>query len=75
MAKGYNLVRLRIRIRANKTVSTLAAYESVYQYCPEKSIIVTSRHNVEFRPDFAVEVLKVVSEKYHYIHTNFQIEK
>jgi hypothetical protein len=54
MAKDYNLVRFRLRIRANKTVSTLAAYESVYQYCPEKSMVVTSRHNVEFHPDFAV---------------------
>lgn len=55
------LARAKLRIREDKAVSTLAAYESVYQFCPNESLIVTSRHNVEFEKGFAKEVLAQVS--------------
>lgn len=31
---------------ANKTVSSYAVYEAAYTYCPTKSIIISSRHNI-----------------------------
>ena len=40
--------RIRLRIVANKTAPSHVVYDAVYSYCPMKSLIVSSRHNVKF---------------------------
>lgn len=44
----YNLTRVRLRLRSNKTVSSFSLHEAAYYYCPKNSFIVGSRHNVVF---------------------------
>lgn len=39
-------IRLKLRITLTKAVIPHAAYESVYNHCPIRSVIVSSRHNV-----------------------------
>ncbi len=39
-------IKIRLRIRANQTASSLAVYEAVYTYCPTSAVMVTSRHNI-----------------------------
>ena len=50
---SQSFTRVRIRIRNNKTVSSLSVYEAAHTYCPTKSILISSRHNVEFMPTFS----------------------
>lgn len=58
-------------MRANKTVSSLAVYEASYSYCPSKSIIISTRHNIESMSTKLLEKLKeAVSLKYHYYFVN-----
>jgi hypothetical protein len=40
--------RVRLRIVANKTAPSHVVYDAVYSYCPMKSLVVSSRHNVKF---------------------------
>jgi hypothetical protein len=43
-----------------------AIYDSVYSYCPTKTFVISSRHNVIFHNDTIRELLKEISEKYHF---------
>ncbi len=66
-----NLVaRAKVRIRANKSVSSLAVYESAYEFCPHKSLMISSRHNIQFNKTFAAQVHSSLNEKFHYYHVN-----
>lgn len=40
----------------NKAVSSHAVYDAVYNYCPNQTLVVSSRHNVKFAADFIQEV-------------------
>lgn len=46
--KASQFASVRVRIWANKTASSLVAYESAYTYCPASAIIVASRFNIRF---------------------------
>lgn len=46
--KIYNISRFRLRVQNVKAVSTYAVYDAVYSYCPNQSLVVSSRHNVKF---------------------------
>lgn len=47
MANG-TVIRAKLRILANKVASSHAVYESVYSYCPDGALAISSRHNVKF---------------------------
>lgn len=67
-----SFLRVKIRIRGNKTVSSLSVYESAYTYCPNRSILISSRHNIEFVPLFSTYVKGALAERYHYYTINFK---
>ena len=61
----------RLRIRANQTVSSLSAYESAYTYCPRKSVIISTRHNiVSFAKNFLTRLSYSLSQRFHYYYVN-----
>ena len=68
ISRKEGIIRVRLRILGNKTVSSHAVYESAYLYCPSKSVIVSSRHNIVFDQLFANEVSKNINQKHHYYH-------
>jgi hypothetical protein len=64
--------QVRFRIMGNKTASSYAVYDAVYGYCPNSTMIVSSRHNTQFTPLFAQELLATANEQFHYYHTSYQ---
>ena len=64
--------RLRLRIRANQTVSSLAVYESAYTYCPAKALMISSRQNIRFSPDFVDVLSSKLNEKHHVYFSAFK---
>lgn len=62
---------MRLRVRANKTVSSLSVYEAAYTYCPNSSMLVTSRHNIVFNSDFVNELLPNIVSTHHYYFCSF----
>lgn len=64
--------RVRLLMKMSKTVSSLSVYESAYTYCPLKSIIVSSRHNVELLPTFATTLWRSLTTKQHYFYVPFR---
>lgn len=66
---GYDL---RLRIRANLTVSSLSVYEAAYTYCPNSSMLITSRHNIFFNFNFLDELLKNIIDTHHYYYCPFR---
>lgn len=50
---GGKFQRVRYNIRMNKITASLATYESIYEYCPNKSLIVSFRQNIIFNESFA----------------------
>ena len=57
-----DLPNLRLRIWPDKAVSSLSVYEAAYTYCPKSSIIVASRFNIDFHPQFFEIVLSQVNQ-------------
>jgi hypothetical protein len=52
-------VKLRLMV---KTISPgYAIYDSVYSYCPSKSLVISSRHNIVFHSQMISTILKEVS--------------
>lgn len=74
LAATSQFSRLRLRIRSNKTVSSLSVYESAYTYCPASSFLVSSRRNVAISRDFQEQLLEQMSQKFHYYVSNFARE-
>lgn len=71
MIENEEFPRLRLRIRANQSVSSLGVYESSYTYCPDKAIVISSRRNVKFSAEFWERLSSRISEKYHVYFTAF----
>ncbi len=69
--QAYPHVNIRFRIMDTKAVSTHAVYESAYLYCPHKSIMVASRHNVLLRTGFVPALIESITEKIHYYFVSF----
>ncbi len=40
--------RVKLRLMANTISPGYAIYDSVYSYCPSKSLVISSRHNIVF---------------------------
>lgn len=53
---SFNISRFKLRVMNNKAVSSHAVYDAVYNYCPNQTLVVSSRHNVKFTADFIQEV-------------------
>ena len=51
---------------AKEAVPSLSVYESAYLYCPDPSVLVTSRLNVELGSSLAVDTLASLTQKHHY---------
>jgi hypothetical protein len=49
--------RVKLRIMDKKATCSHAAYEGTYVYCPKKSLITTSRHNILFLPYFSQRLI------------------
>jgi hypothetical protein len=72
LANKKTFVRARIRIMSDKISPAHAVYESVYSHCPNRGMIISSRHNVKFHKNMAQEVLSWASARYHYYYFNFE---
>lgn len=48
LAKSDSNLRVKIKIMADKTSPAHAVYESVYSFCPNHAMVISSRHNVRF---------------------------
>lgn len=57
---------------SDKTSPAHAVYESAYSHCPNRGMIISSRHNVKFHKNMAQEVLNWASARYHYYYFNFE---
>ena len=66
---------IRVRIWHKKAVSSLAVYESAYTYCPNRSVIVSSRFNIRFDSQFSKQVANSINEKNHYYSVEFTNEE
>lgn len=51
-------VNTKLRFTLGSAKLPHGAYESVYNFCPHKSLIATSRHNVRFQNNFAQRIFK-----------------
>jgi hypothetical protein len=72
LSNHFIINRIKFRIMDTKAVSSYAVYDSVYGYCPEDTMVVSSRHNVQFSRNFIAEILHKVEENYHYYLINTQ---
>lgn len=54
--ESYNISRFKLKVMNNKAVSSFAVYDAVYNYCPNQTLVVSSRHNVKFVGEFIQEV-------------------
>ena len=45
---SHKFNNIRLRITHKKAVSSLSVYEAAYTYCPNHSLIIASRFNIEF---------------------------
>lgn len=59
---------------SSKIPPSYAVYESAYTFCPNRAIIVSSRHNIRFHTDMTSKLLNYTTIKYHYYQPqlNFQ---
>ena len=62
---------IRLRIWADKSVSSLSVYEAAYTYCPNKAVIVSSRFNIRFKPQFHSVLSHNLQEAFHYYTAEF----
>lgn len=46
-ASKLNITRFRVRV-IDKAVSSYSVYDAVYSYCPISTLVVSSRHNIQF---------------------------
>jgi hypothetical protein len=68
-------LRARLRVRGNRAVSVHAMYESAYMFCPRPSVMVASRHNVLFQPNFTTIVSQNMKARLYYYHGKYMDEK
>lgn len=42
-----NITRFRVRV-IDKATSSYSVYDAVYSYCPNNTLVISSRHNILF---------------------------